>query len=73
MVSLPQDHHLDVAVHLLCHLQGLTQEEVEELLRVQNLHGSNFKVELVMRLLGLAHARDTLIGNNMVRRTGSLP
>jgi hypothetical protein len=28
--------------------------------------GSNFKAELVLRLLGLAHARDTMLGNAMV-------
>jgi hypothetical protein len=31
------------------------------------LSGSSFKVELVMRLLGLSHARDTMIGSAMVR------
>lgn len=29
--------------------------------------GSSFKVELVLRLLGLAHARNTLLGSAMVR------
>ena len=41
---------------------------MEELLQMQRMHGSNLKVELVLRLLGLAHARATLIGNNMVRK-----
>lgn len=30
------------------------------------LSGSSFKVELVMHLLGLSHARDTMIGSAMV-------
>lgn len=34
------------------------------------LSGSSFKVELVMRLLGLAHARDTMIGSAMVGARG---
>jgi hypothetical protein len=49
-----------------CHaavLQEFTQEEFAGMLRFS---GSNFKVELVLRLLGLAHARDTLLGSAMV-------
>jgi hypothetical protein len=44
-------------------MQELSPQEFGELLQLQ---GTNFKVELVMRLLGLAHARDTLIGSAMV-------
>jgi hypothetical protein len=44
-------------------LQEFTQEEFANMLRFS---GSNFKVELVLRLLGLAHARDTLLGSAMV-------
>jgi hypothetical protein len=44
-------------------LQELLREELAELLK---LSGSSFKVELVMRLLGLSHARDTMIGSAMV-------
>jgi hypothetical protein len=43
----------------------LLREELAELL---SLSGSSFKVELVMRLLGLPHVRDTMIGSAMVRR-----
>jgi hypothetical protein len=44
-------------------MQELMREELAELLK---LSGSGFKVELVMRLLGLSHARDTMIGSAMV-------
>lgn len=44
-------------------MQELLREELAELLK---LPGSSFKVELVMRLLGLSHARDTMIGSAMV-------
>jgi hypothetical protein len=44
--------------------QDLLREELAELL---SLSGSSFKVELVMRLLGLPHVRDTMIGSAMVR------
>jgi hypothetical protein len=43
-------------------LQELTVDEFANLL---SLHGSNFKVELVLGLLDLAHAKDTIIGNQM--------
>lgn len=41
----------------------MLREELAELLK---LAGTSFKVELVMRLLGLSHARDTMIGSAMV-------
>jgi ABC-type multidrug transport system ATPase subunit len=34
---------------------------------MSRLHGTKFKVEMVLRLLGLSHARDTIIGNTMMR------
>lgn len=37
-----------------------------ELAEMLKLSGSSFKVELVMHLLGLSHARDTMIGSAMV-------
>lgn len=46
-------------------MQDLLREELAELLK---LSGSSFKVELIMRLLGLTHARNTMIGSAMVRR-----
>jgi hypothetical protein len=49
---------------LPCILQEFTQEEFAKMLRFS---GSNLKVELVLRLLGLAHACDTLLGSAMVR------
>lgn len=44
-------------------MQDLLREELAELLK---LSGSSFKVELIMRLLGLTHARNTMIGSAMV-------
>eukprot|EP00878_Enallax_costatus_P039718 GHUV01045601.1.p1 GENE.GHUV01045601.1~~GHUV01045601.1.p1 ORF type:complete len:136 (+),score=37.20 GHUV01045601.1:442-849(+) len=44
--------------------KNFTSEEFANLLRLQ---GSNFKVELVLRLLGLTNARNTIIGSSMVR------
>lgn len=44
-------------------LQELLRGELAELLK---LSGTSFKVELIMRLLGLVHARDTMIGSAMV-------
>ncbi len=49
-------------------VQDLLREELAELLK---LSGSSFKIELVMRLLGLTHARNTMIGSAMVRRPGA--
>lgn len=44
-------------------VQELHRDELAELLK---LSGTSFKVELVMRLLGLSHVRDTQIGSAMV-------
>lgn len=44
--------------------KDFTMEEFGNMLRFA---GSSFKVELVLRLLGLTHARDTVIGSAMVR------
>jgi hypothetical protein len=44
-------------------VQELHRDELAELLK---LSGTSFKVELVMRLLGLTHARNTQIGSAMV-------
>ncbi|WIA20601.1 hypothetical protein OEZ85_004985 [Tetradesmus obliquus] len=44
--------------------EEFTQQEFADMLRYS---GSSFKVELVLRLLGLAHARNTLLGSAMVR------
>lgn len=57
-------HALDMVLHAP-RVQDLLREELAELLK---LPGSSFKVELVMRLLGLTHARDTMIGSAMVSR-----
>lgn len=57
---------------LLTHVavvQELLRGELAEMLK---LSGSSFKVELVMRLLGLSHARDTMIGSAMVCVAGML-
>lgn len=53
---------------LPCPSQELLREELAELLK---LSGTSFKVELVMRLLGLSHVRDTMIGSAMVSLWGS--
>ena len=46
-------------------MQDSCQEPFNEMF--SRMQGSTFKVDLVMRLLGLTHARDTLIGSSMVR------
>jgi hypothetical protein len=53
---------------MLLLLQEFTQEEFEQMPRIS---GSNLKMELVLRMLGLAHARDTPIGSHMVRGMGA--
>jgi hypothetical protein len=45
--------------------QGLRREEFQRLLA--NLAASPFKVEMVLRLLGLTAARGTIVGNALVR------
>ena len=47
------------------HHQGLRREEFQRLLA--NLAASPFKVEMVLRLLGLTGARNTIVGNALVR------
>lgn len=59
-------HWVAASSHTHTHTQHLQELNRDELAKLLQLSGSNFKVELVMRLLGLAHARDTMIGSAMV-------
>jgi len=64
MIHITCIQHLHSSSSLLpCLPQELLREELAELLK---LSGTSFKVELVMRLLGLSHVRDTMIGSAMV-------
>lgn len=44
-------------------IEGMSYDELNRLL---SLHGSTFKMELILRLLGLKHARNTMLGSALV-------
>lgn len=45
----------------------LLQAEIDFAMLIQKVWGTNLKVDLIMKLLGLFHCRDTFVGDAMTR------